>query len=128
MANFISKVKASLQKVWTSICGTPVTATGSMSTDISIPHSMTMGREIGTPVSKTLSRPIVNWRKVWRYIHLVIKLIARIFVGAIAFTVLAHFVPELREELPSLYRLVDCLMVGLEWLYAKFWHFIGIFL
>ena len=44
----------------------------------------------------------------------IIKILARLCAGAVVLFALAHFVPELREELPSLYLIVDKLMIFLE--------------
>lgn len=42
------------------------------------------------------------------------KQLSKIFMGAILFVVLAAIAPELREQLPSLYKLVDVMLAFLE--------------
>ncbi len=61
-------------------------------------------------------------RTVFNAMFLVIKFISKIFAGAIIFIVLAHFVPELREQVPSLYKFVDLIMNAMEALFANFWQ------
>lgn len=53
------------------------------------------------------------------YIASAIKIIAKAMAGAIVLFALAHFVPELREEIPSFYQIVDFLLSGLEWISSK---------
>lgn len=61
-------------------------------------------------------------RTVFNAMFLVIKFISKIFAGAIILVVLAHFAPELREQVPSLYRFVDIIMSAMEALFANFWQ------
>lgn len=49
------------------------------------------------------------------------KTLTGLFLSAIFFYCLAYFVPTIREDIPSLYRLVDLLIVTLERLYSFFW-------
>lgn len=66
----------------------------------------------------------IHWSSmctIQRYIRNAVKMLGRIGAGAILLFALAHFVPELREEMPSFYRLVDFIIDAIEWIYTKFW-------
>lgn len=54
----------------------------------------------------------------------IIKCVARIFVGAIIYYLIASLAPGLREEIPSFYRLVDFILASMEWLFQVFWQFV----
>ena len=47
-----------------------------------------------------------------------INIVTKIFVSSIIYFVLAHFVPELREKLPDMYRLVDALLSVLNSIFS----------
>lgn len=65
---------------------------------------------------------------LFKYIRKFVKCISKLFASVIILFVLASFAPELREEVPSLYRLVDALLDYIEWIYSTFWNFIDSFL
>lgn len=73
---------------------------------------------VSIPKSKNFEKKLV------KFAFMAIKLLSKIFVGAIVLVVLAHFVPELREKIPSLYRFVDLIMNAMELLFANFWQVI----
>ena len=56
------------------------------------------------------------------YFYRILLSISRIFLGAILFTVLEHFVPELREKIPSFYLFIDILMSWLESMSNFIWN------
>lgn len=60
-------------------------------------------------------------KRIWKFF----KFLGRIGAGAIVLFVLADFVPELREEIPSFYRLVDWILDAIEWVYTQFWAIIS---
>lgn len=69
----------------------------------------------------------INWpstqtvvRALWRFF----TLLGRAGAGAIVLFALAHFVPELRVEMPNFYRLVDFIIDTIEWVYTHFWAII----
>lgn len=51
-----------------------------------------------------------------RFIFKAIKMIFLMFSGAIMLIVVSHFAPELREQLPDLYKIADIMLVWLEWI------------
>ena len=59
--------------------------------------------------------------KLFKCISKGVKCLSKLFASVIILFVLAQFAPELREEVPSLYRLVDVLMDCIEWVYSIFW-------
>lgn len=46
-------------------------------------------------------------------IIMVCRFVAKICIGAIIFVAICHFIPELRELLPDLYRIVDHILANL---------------
>ena len=81
-----------------------------------------MKTNISFNASKGTTAALGTTSVVITIIQYVISVIAKLFVGAIVFYALAHFVPEIREVIPSVYRLVDWLMGALEWVYSLFWR------
>ncbi|MBR1883517.1 MAG: hypothetical protein IJ809_00965 [Clostridia bacterium] len=55
-----------------------------------------------------------------------IIVLTKIFVSAIIYFCLAHFVPELREKLPDLYRVVDGLLSVLNALFSTILSIFGL--
>lgn len=69
----------------------------------------------------------INWpstqtvvKSFWRFF----TLLGKAGAGAIVFFALAHFVPELRVEMPNFYKLVDFAIDTIEWVYTHFWAII----
>ena len=56
----------------------------------------------------------------------IVKIIARIFIGAIIFTVLASLAPELKERIPSFYVIVDFVLRIFEGLCKTTVNFFGL--
>lgn len=52
------------------------------------------------------------------------KWLSKLFASAIVLYFLAGLVPELRENIPSVYRLVDAGLSAMEWIYSIFWQMI----
>ena len=77
-----------------------------------------------TPLSKKLNIQWPSWSLIEKVFWKVIKAIGRIGAGAIIFFTLAHFVPELREEMPSFYQFIDWIIGAIEWMYTQFWAII----
>lgn len=87
--------------------------------------SSSVSKDCGESISKTSTNSFskhTRSEKILRYFWKIIRFISKLFTGAITLVVLANFAPELREELPSLYRFVDLLLVWLEWIFAQFWQ------
>lgn len=76
----------------------------------------TAKKHTGKHAKKNISQTIATWTMFWRIFYKVAKIISRIFLGAILLVVLANFAPELREQIPSLYQIVDFLLICLEWI------------
>ena len=73
----------------------------------------------GTPNSKKFQ---INWPStstITKYIRTGLKLLGKLGAGAIILFALAHFVPELREEMPSFYSFIDFIIEAIEWIYSK---------
>ena len=49
-----------------------------------------------------------------RILSMTVVTLSKALAGAVTFTVLAHFVPELREKLPVFYQLVDLTLQIIE--------------
>lgn len=75
-------------------------------------------KEVSIAKSKAFEKKLV------KFAFMTIKLLSKVFVGAIILVVLAHFAPELREQVPSLYKFVDLIMNFMELLFANFWQVI----
>jgi hypothetical protein len=56
------------------------------------------------------------------------KFLGRMFLIAVLFTVMGHYVPELKEQLPSLYQLIDLVLRLMEWMSAILLQFIQQFI
>lgn len=56
------------------------------------------------------------WKKYFKLLFSAMKFASRVFTSAILFTALANFIPELREQMPSFYCIVDFLVVCFEWM------------
>jgi len=65
-----------------------------------VPESNSMSKFTLEPVKMPMQQCV-------KYIVLVVKFLAGIFLDTILFLIVEHFVPELREEIPYLYDLVD---------------------
>lgn len=66
----------------------------------------------------------INWpsrQAVTSFLRRLFTIIGRLGAGAIALFALAHFVPELRTEMPNFYKFVDGIIDILEWAYAQCW-------
>ncbi|MFR0822567.1 MAG: hypothetical protein ACLU84_00625 [Clostridia bacterium] len=61
-------------------------------------------------------------KRFWKILFSIIHLIAKVLSGAIILVVLAHIAPELRQQVPSLYRFVDLIMSCTEYLYSYIWQ------
>ncbi len=124
--NIISRIKNFLA----SIAGTPAMATMNKSPILenskavahftpSTKSPKNTSTKAGTKIYKrTLST-------ISRYITRCVRVISKLFWSAVIFVVLAHFAPELREQLPSMYRLIDLLIAILEKIFETFWAIIG---
>lgn len=79
------------------------------------------------PATKNISKSKkINdfFAKLEFYTVSLVKLFSKILTGAILLFFLAGIVPELREILPSFYRLVDVLLTALEWISMLCWQMI----
>lgn len=80
--------------------------------------NFTIARSKLTPTiaspSKTPARtlPKINTVVITNVITKLIIISSEVVAGAVVFFVLAHFVPELREQLPSFYEIVDAILWG----------------
>lgn len=78
-----------------------------------------------SPKKNKFTWPKLDWKtlqnRLGSYVGKILKYLGRIGAGAIVLFALAHFVPELREEMPSFYRLVDWIIDAIEWVYTQFW-------
>ena len=86
----------------------------------------TKSTAISAAAKTSTAKAKANFKSLdWCYLKVtflqVFKALGRIFAGAIILVVLASLAPELREQLPSFYRFIDCLMACIEWFYDKFW-------
>ncbi|MGN1299120.1 MAG: hypothetical protein ACI4UE_03960 [Candidatus Scatovivens sp.] len=70
---------------------------------------------------KPTTMPKITPELVFSNLKKLIKLIGKVFAGAIILVFLASLAPELREQIPSFYRFVDLLMKCLEEIYKWFW-------
>lgn len=80
----------------------------------------------GCAASATGSKPSTKIQNNWpstntitKYIRTSLKLLGKLGAGAIILFALAHFVPELREEMPSFYSFIDFIIEAIEWIYSK---------
>lgn len=64
----------------------------------------------------------INLKKIyWKsLIFKIFKLIGKVFAGAIVLSFLGHMAPELRQQIPSFYQIIDFLLSGLEWFCSQF--------
>ena len=63
----------------------------------------------------------ISWpsrQAVTSFLRRLFTIIGRLGAGAIVLFVLAHFVPELRNEMPNFYRFVDFIINTIEWAYT----------
>ena len=66
----------------------------------------------------------INWPStttITKYIRTGLKLLGKLGAGAIILFALAHFVPELRTEMPNFYKFVDFIIDTIEWAYTQCW-------
>ena len=79
--------------------------------------------------SKNFKLPKFDWKLIEKnlgiWIWKFLKTLGRTGAGAIILFALAHFVPELREEMPNFYRLIDFIIDAIEWVYTQFWAIIS---
>ena len=61
----------------------------------------------------------IDCEKINEYASFVVKCIRDIFISTIFFVVLAHFVPELRQQLPDFYFYIDLIMSCFNWIFAQ---------
>ena len=113
--SIINRIKSFLL----ATAGTPVTPVN-LSSSVSIPKKE---KQISTKYLSKLNRIST----VFRYMLRAIKFISRVFAGAILLIVLANFAPELREKMPSVYSIVDLLLIWLEWIFSKVWQIMKVF-
>lgn len=67
----------------------------------------------------------IDYKKIYKCTSLILKYICNFFKSAIIFVVLAHFVPELREQLPDFYQFIDFVMYCFNWMSAQFLSIFG---
>lgn len=140
--NIISTIK----NFFASIAGTPVTQTRLTFTEFKPVSSTSMFSATVQPkpsaklsgikkifsnidVSKVhfwANRRLLILKILFRRILMLSRFFRRTLCSVIVLVALAHFVPELREQLPSLYKIVDLLIVCFEKLFSAGLNFIEI--
>lgn len=116
-----------VKEFFASLLGAPVTANnltvGSLPpaqsiAKVKIPEVQKEEKGGITKVMEKIRNKIrtINWHSVLVHVCHIIRGIALVIVGAILYTALAHFVPELREKLPSFYYIIDHILYAFEWM------------
>ena len=103
--------------------GTATTAAAGISSNPAATSTASTGGCIAsTTGSKPSTKIQINWPStstITKYIRTGLKLLGKLGAGAIILFALAHFVPELREEMPSFYSFIDFIIEAIEWIYSK---------
>lgn len=68
---------------------------------------------------KSLSFPKLNYKSVIKFVFKIAKIYSGAISGAILLIVLGHFVPELRDIIPSLYIFAEWMLNGVEFIFDK---------
>ena len=131
--NIISTIK----NFFASIAGTPVTQTSLTFTEFKPVSSASM---FSAPVQSKPDAKLSDIKEIFtdidlskvffwtnRILLILSRLLRRILCSVIVLVALSHFVPELREQLPSLYKIVDLLIVCFEKLFSAVLNVIEMF-